>query len=195
MNRLASALLICLIASTTSGDECRTVFRASEFHVAEAELLLLPQSVNYFVGAPVRVEALVQRALAADPEYRAYRQFKVWQAAQAATQRAASVDRPTPAAAVRDLAAEPLDPAVFARPLIRANCIRCHAGEKPKGGFDLSGPLSAKQIVEAQRKVYSREMPPAKAGVLSTAEQSAILRELLGVTPQRSPPASERSSP
>src|SRR5690606_33414123 len=72
------------VAPAHAGGHCFAPLRVVHghaFHHGQSHYVA-PQ-VNYFVGAPIRVEAIVQKALRDDPEYAEFKRFKQWQAGQA----------------------------------------------------------------------------------------------------------------
>ncbi|MCS5629047.1 MAG: DUF1587 domain-containing protein, partial [Planctomycetes bacterium] len=65
--------------------------------------------------------------------------------------------------------------------LLDRYCVRCHQGEKPKGGLDLSSARDSEAIQRGRKKWESvsrmlalREMPPKKAKQPSEAERLAL---------------------
>lgn len=121
-----------------------------------------PYVINWFVGAPVRVEALVQKALREDKDWQEFQQFKTWKALAAEAHEPPDLPGPQPAR-------------LFA-------CAQCHSGDKPKGGLLLDGsaPLTAAQALKAMRMVQLGEMPPKKK--LTAEEAGQVFSDLLDLS-------------
>jgi mono/diheme cytochrome c family protein len=127
----------------------------------------------YFVGQPVRIEALVEAEKRRDGEYREFLEFKKFRAKfEAYRNRGAA--KP---AGERD---HPVDPNASVA-VLASRCSSCHGGAAPEGGFFLDGrhALTASQITAAQRRVLRGEMPPT--GKLPDEEINSVLRELLAL--------------
>lgn len=61
-----------------------------------------------------------------------------------------------------------------ARALMAKSCVSCHGGAKPKGGVDLSGPLTTATKLRAANVVRTGEMPPKPAAQLSDDEFNVL---------------------
>lgn len=163
---MAAVSFFCELAS--AGGHCFAPLRVVHGHAfhhghAFQSHYVVPQ-VNYFVGAPVRVEAIVQKALRDDTEYAEFKRFKQWQAGQANQQTVAQAPALPPPGNVDSTA-------------WRNHCIRCHSGENAKGHFRLDVPLDADSLLLAMQKVKDGSMPPKK--LLTAAERCDVLLGLL----------------
>ena len=156
----------CFFDSAKACERCglfnnRCAFKQVQAVVAQP-IYAQPYAVNYFVGAPIRVEAIVQQALRADPQWQEFQQFKEWQALQA-----------HPAEAT---------PQAVSASLIAAKCASCHSGPKPAKGLVLDGEtaVTCEQKLAAMKAVRDGVMPPPnKAAALSPEEKGDLLSELL----------------
>lgn len=139
-------------------------------HVQQVVAPLVYPQVNYFVGAPIRVEAIVQQALRADPGYAEYQKFKAWQAGQ--SQQQAKPEAPMPS-----LPVEPQPATQFA--MLTAKCSQCHSGDSPKKGLLLDGTakLTCEQMAKAMKAIQSGTMPPKAK--LTPEESGYIFQDLL----------------
>lgn len=144
------------------GNRC-LVQKVQHAQAIVAQPLVYP-SINYFVGAPVRVEALVTKALEADPQYAEFQKFRQWQALTQA-QRIAEPERAIAT-------------------VLKAKCATCHGGATPKKGllFDGSAPLTAEQAIQAMRMVQAGKMPPPEKAKLSAEEAGDVFSELLDLS-------------
>lgn len=116
------------------------------------------QQVYYFVGAPLRQQAVVQKQLADDPLYQEFLQFKAWK--EQTQKQPVAVDAPE------------------AKTPITAHCGRCHGGASPKGGFFLDGQnVPASDITKALRQIADGSMPPDRE--LTAEEKGALMQALL----------------
>lgn len=158
----AAAILLALIPATASA-QCGQFFRQRVVVQHHAAAVVAVPQVSYFVGAPVRLEALVQQALRADPQYEEFRQWKL-----RAPQREAIKVEPT-------------------YPMLAAKCARCHSGDQPKGGVTLDGtrPVPAEVALTSLRMLRDRKGPEEMASVLAglkDADLPALMQELLEVS-------------
>jgi hypothetical protein len=140
-------------------------------HVAVQQVVAYPQ-VSYFVGAPIRVEALVQQALRTDPDYEAFQKFRQWQSMTDASRVATAPPAGQGTQESSDTSPEPA-------PLLAQSCSKCHSGATPKAGLIIDGhtPLTAEQALHAMRRIQAGEMPPKV--LLSPEEAGAAFSELL----------------
>lgn len=141
-----------------------------QHHIQVQQVLAAPviyPQVNYFVGAPIRVEAIVQQALRNDPEYAAFQQFKLWRQGQpsALHKPADSIPEPIPAS------------------LLVAKCGACHGGDAPKKGLVLDGitKLSCQQALLCMQRINAGTMPPKDHPQLTPEEKGDLFQELLGL--------------
>ncbi len=156
---MGSAAMVLLLqnARPSYGGGCRRI-------VQVAQPL---QQFFYFVGQPVRLEAVLEKQQRDDPSYQEFLEFKQYR------KRLALQTNNTPKA---ELKAE--------RPsLLQRKCGRCHTGPKPRGGirFDEKQTLPAEQIINAQRMMLAGEMPPASDARLSPEEMGDLIQELLNL--------------
>lgn len=166
--RFLVALLVvgCFFDSAKACERCglfgnRCALKQVQAVVAQP-IYAQPYAVNYFVGAPIRVEAIVQQALRADPQWQEFQQFKQWQTLRAHEPQATSQ--------------------AVASSLIAANCASCHSGAKPAKGLVLDGEtaVTCEQKLAAMKAVRDGKMPPPnKAAALSPEAKGDLLSELL----------------
>lgn len=130
------------------------------------------QQVFYFVGAPLRAEAIVEKQKHADPEWQEFQQFKAWKkymAEQATVSQSPLPPQPLP---------QETEPASY---IVQA-CARCHSGSTPKAGLLLDNPesiasISAETRIVAMRRVLDGSMPPQSS--LSPETKGDLIQELL----------------
>lgn len=154
------AVMAVLLPATASA-QCGQFFQQRVVvHQQAAAIVSVPQ-VSYFVGAPIRVEALVQQALRADPEYQAFQRWKLQ----------------GPEAQRESLKVETY-------PLLAAKCAKCHSGDQPKGGVTLDGskPVPADVALTSLRMLRDRKGPEQMEAVLAglkDADLPGLMQELL----------------
>ncbi len=154
---MGSVAMVLLFHSTRPvyGGDCRRILQVAQ-----------PlQQFFYFVGQPVRLEAVLEKQQRDDPRYREFLEFKAFK------KRLALQAKNTPKAELKT-----------ERPsLLQRKCGRCHTGPKPRGGirFDENQTLPAGQIIKAQRMMLAGEMPPASDVRLSPEEMGDLIQELL----------------
>lgn len=154
----ACAIVLAFACPALSCNRCGLKHCAFK-QAAVVQPVIYPQ-VSYFVGQPIRVEAIVQKALREDPQWEQFQQFKQWQALRHA---------------------EPPAPALVSS-LIATKCGSCHSGAKPAKGLVLDGEtaVTCEQKVDAMKAVRDGVMPPpSKAAALSPEEKGDVLSELL----------------
>jgi hypothetical protein len=153
-----AAVLVLLCVVPADAGHCRVAVK----QVALVKQVVAYPQVNYFVGAPVRVESLVQKALRDDPSYAEFQRFRQWQSLQHGS---TPLERSTAD--------------VPASGLIAAKCATCHSGATPKGGLLLGGgaPLDAETTLKAMRMIQDGKMPPK--GGLTPDEAGGLFGELL----------------
>ena len=112
---------------------------------------VIAQPVQYFVGAPARVEAVQQHALQSSPDWREYVEalgFKRgFEAAQSTG--AEKLEQPKPSIA----------------PVFLNRCASCHSGEDAKAGVFLDGSVDPRNFDPTKqlailRATYGETMPP-----------------------------------
>jgi mono/diheme cytochrome c family protein len=124
-----------------------------------------PVTQLFFVGAPVRVEALVTRQLQADPEYRELQDFKQF----------LSEYEQFRAFRAQQTAATPLAAAT-----LQEKCGRCHSGGARQGGFSIDPLDDAGRLSAIHRVTHpdpARRMPPGNP--LSERERGEVVREIV----------------
>lgn len=158
--------------------------------------------VNYFIGAPIRIEALVTKALRDDPHWQEFQQFKKLQL-QAPPAASLPDNRPTIVGQhmgllervdiierLMHLPRQPLtqvaeNESPSAR-LLKLHCATCHSGKTPKGQLVLDGvaPLAPAKLWEIEARLSSDDphvrMPPKAA--LTETERCLILVEATRLT-------------
>ena len=141
------------------GDCCRVQRVAKVRAVQKVQVVeLVPANVFYFVGAPIRQAALVQQQIRTDPLYEEFRAFREFQALKAQASAKADADPPPKADS-----ASPEPPHAPTRGgVLAASCIKCHGGPEPKGGLDLSLPLTQALKGRIAQQVWLGKMPPEK---------------------------------
>lgn len=129
-------------------------------HAYRAHAAVPPVQFFYFVGQPVRIEALVAAEIRRTRDDAYFPQLPQ-------ARREANVYPPSAPVTVLG------NGAALAR-----RCTACHRGPAPEGGLSLEGAtLSAEQITAAQRRVLRGEMPPAER--LAPEEAAAVVQDLL----------------
>lgn len=150
------------LADLSFGDQCATgtcrnvVHKAAVVHHQQAYVApVVSQNVYYFVGAPVRAEALIEEAKLADPDYQEFLQFKEWRA---------RIHDQQPADDLPPAEPSPEEPPRFSSTdsVINTSCISCHSGETPKGNLDVTKPLDEGAKWRMFMRAAQGDMPPAK---------------------------------
>lgn len=133
--------------------------------------------VLYFVGAPLRVQSLVELEKRSDGDYQEYLQFKAWKAGRL-TQGQPAQEQPTQAMTEGD---SPLPPSPEPRSGIQQHCALCHGTATPKGGFYLDGQpgMRPQDVTAALRQIVSGKMP--KDTELTREQKNRLLVELLSL--------------
>lgn len=122
-------------------------------------------SVSYFVGAPIRIESLVQQELQQyqqqkDQEYNEFLQFQAWKQQNQQIQQIQANTQPQPQST-----------------LVQQFCSKCHKGATPKGEFSIDGTFTAIERDKAARQVILGQMPKDKE--LTPAEKGSLVKEIL----------------
>lgn len=112
----------------------------------------------YFVGAPLRTEAIVQKAMQDDPDYAEFQEFKKWKW----NRKQAEMHPQKPAPQVPDNNVPPQEPLPNpATSVLTAKCAECHRGAAPKAGILLDGtaliPCELKERI--MKSVLTNKMP------------------------------------
>jgi mono/diheme cytochrome c family protein len=167
-------LMLFLTAPAFAGHPCYVQRQA---FVAHHQAYVAPVAINYFVGQPIRAEAIVEKALRDDPDYEAFQRFKQWKQiengrpAADATQ-GATLDANLP---------ETPDSSV---PILYQHCGGCHSGAAPKAGLLLDGSayIDCKTLVKCIDEIEAGTMPKAKPNqakpVLTAEQQDAVIAAL-----------------
>ncbi len=142
----------------------RSGFNAYHNQFNQVSQVVFP-TVNYFVGAPIRVESIVQQQLNQDPLYQEFQLFKQWKEYSSHQNQIASQPLPE------------LLPNLRPQTLVEKNCSKCHTGPTPKGEFSIDGQFTAIERDKAARAVILGKMP--KSITLSPAEKGDLIKEIL----------------
>jgi hypothetical protein len=124
--------------------------------------------VMYFVGAPLRVQSLVEHQQRTDPDYQEFLEFKAWKAGSQQQNQLRQEQLPPPPEAPSGLT-------------VREACSKCHGKATPEGEFFLDGQygIDAKDVTRAIRMIASGEMP--KNRKLTREEKNQVLQDLLSL--------------
>ena len=131
---------------------------------------LVPANVFYFVGAPIRQAAIVQQQMHTDPLWEEFQQFQKFKAFSAQADAKAGTAPPPTAGSVGP------EPRESKGSVLAATCMRCHGGEDPQGGLDLSLPLTSALKGEIAKQVWLGKMPPEKP--LNNEQAAKLFDEL-----------------
>lgn len=128
--------------------------------------------VLYFVGAPLRVQSMVEHAKRTDPDYTEFLEFKAWKAGKAQAQQQSQ------AMTAEGEMVPPPNPEPISH--VRQHCAKCHSGDTPRE-FILDGQpgMRPQDITASIRKIVSGEMP--KDHKLSREQKNLLLQELLSL--------------
>jgi mono/diheme cytochrome c family protein len=173
MIRLAALCLV--VISSATADACNRcgIFGAG-CHVAAVKQVYaapvvkqlqavqyVPQHVYYFVGAPLRAEAVIEHAKQRDPDYQQFQEFKRFLEFQTQAQNQQAAEQPERSAGS----------------MFSAKCLSCHNATKSAGGINLDGPLSAEIKVQAMESALDGRMPKGRPP-LSSEELGELIDEL-----------------
>lgn len=150
MTRILLVALVCLSPTLARADGCYQQSFSRSYAVKSYVAPVYQQSfIAYYVGAPIRVEAMVQAELKTNPDYqefKSYQEFKgefesflKWKQSQSAVPSGALPSQQS---------------------LLASRCNRCHSGENPKGGRDFSGSLTADDLKAIKEILPKGSMPP-----------------------------------
>lgn len=163
----------------------RCAFRQVQaVHVQQVVAPVVYPQISYFVGQPIRVEAIVQQALRQDPGYAEYQKFKAWQAGQVLSAQQAQVQSAQQPADPLNKPTETI-PENIPAALLTTKCGTCHGGDAPKKGLLLDGSakLTCEQMARAMKRVQDGSMPPK--GALTPEERGDVFQELLDLTEEK----------
>ena len=138
---MRTIILLMLFGTPVLAHDCRQFFNGGRrHHVQHVQAVQAVQQFYYFVGAPVRVEALVEKALRKDPRWKEFQAYKANQGPQREEQGTTQ-------------------PAV--RSYLKLNCGRCHSGPEPKAGLiiDGSAPIESETVTKVLSWVAGIEKP------------------------------------
>lgn len=171
-------LTVCLIASFSStADACnrcgifgagcqvaavKQVYAAPVVKqvYAKQAVQYVPQHVYYFVGAPLRADAVVEYQKQRDPDYQQFQAFKEFlQYQQLQAQQA------------------PEQPQHAVGAVLSSKCVGCHNQTKSAGGIALDGPLDAAMKEQVMESVLDERMPKGRAP-LTPEELGGLIDEL-----------------
>jgi len=165
---LLAVALVGVVATSSDAGDCRATFVTNSNHAAVAPLVAYP-TVNYFVGRPVRIEAITKKAIKDDPEYREFLEFKKWKAAKgAAPQKRENV-------------------AARRQTLLQTTCGKCHGGATPSGAFAFDGTqgISAEKFemivkwASGKVKPKGATMPGVIQKLIDEKKTAQLLSELI----------------
>ena len=125
-------------AGAVMAGDCVPLFQKSHHR---AQVVAYPAHFSYFVGAPVRVEALVQKELQKDPLWKEFQAFKAFRAQQA---KEGTQEQKGPVSS-----------------FLKATCGRCHSGPEPKAGLILDGsaPIAHETVTQVLSWLSGIEQP------------------------------------
>lgn len=137
-----------------------------------AQQYVAPAQVLYFVGAPLRVQSLVEHAQRTDPAYAEFLEFKALKAGkhvqqhsnqQAMTAEGESMPPPNPES----------------QSLVQQHCAKCHGTATPEAGYFIDGQpgMRATDVLAALRAISNDKMP--KDHKLTREQKNLLLKELL----------------
>lgn len=160
-----------VIASSAFASRCFQQQRFQSFQQVHFRHQPIQQfsNISYFVGAPIRIESLVQQEVQRiqslqqqtqslqQQQYEEFLQFQAWKAQK----------QPIQTQMVPEVQ----------KTLVQSFCSKCHTGSTPKGEFSINGVFTAIERDKAARKVILGEMP--KGQELTPAEKGSLVKEIL----------------
>lgn len=171
MIRLLIATAICSIAPAADacnrcglfGARCQVAavkqVAVKQVYAAQA-VQYVPQHVYYFVGAPLRADAVVEYQKQRDPDYQQFQAFKEFlQFQQLQAQQ------------------PPEQPQHAVGAVLQSKCVGCHNATKSAGGIALDGPLDAAMKEQVMESVLDERMPKGRAP-LTPEELGGLIDEL-----------------
>jgi hypothetical protein len=173
------ALLLLFTAPAFAARPCYVVRQQV---VAHHQAYVAPVAINYFVGQPIRAEAIVEKALRNDPDYEAFKKFKLWR--NTSDGRPAIESPPDTAQRTPDTSQVAADIPDNVIPILYKHCGGCHSGAAPKAGLLLDGSayIDCKTLVKCIDEISTGSMPKAKPNQakpeLSDADEDAVIAAL-----------------
>ena len=139
--------------------------------VAQQYVAPVQSQVLYFVGAPLRVQSMVEHAKRTDPDYTEFLEFKAWKAGKAQAQQ-----QPQAMTAEGEMVPPPNPEPVS---LVQQHCAKCHGTATPEAGYFIDGQpgMRATDVLAALRQVANEKMP--KDHKLTREQKNLLLKELL----------------
>lgn len=153
------------LSSNLAGGGCFS----SCFSQKVVQAVVAPQPISYtyyFVGQPIREQALVQKAVQDDPLWKEFQEFKRWKESGSV-----DGDQRGPLGLTGSSTVNPPSTA------LSRNCLKCHSGEEPKGDLSLEGELPLETRHKMLTMIWSGKMPPT--GPLPNEEAAELFNELL----------------
>lgn len=175
-----------------------------EYHAQQ--VVAVPTVVNYFVGAPVRQEAVLEAALerviqniearskttttvkettanytAPQQHYQPQQQYQPQLNLGQHNCDCGHCNTGSPPVQGGSDGSSASGPPVFsqtapAQSLVEQACLKCHSDDSPKAGFSLQQPMTNSQLADAIEKVMSGDMP--KGATLTQAQKLQLVAEL-----------------
>ena len=170
--------------AAAAGGDCVSLFRRPPRIVTSGAVVApfyAPQ-VNYFVGQPIRVEAIVQKALTEHPQYQEFLEFQRFKAKQ--KQKATGMPPAPP---------KPGQRASVQSGTLAATCGKCHGGNAPKAGLLLDGSAKIPAVafekivtwLSGEVPVKGKTMPGVIKAAIAAKKQAAILREMITINARK----------
>jgi len=151
-------------------------------HHSATAAVAYPQAypqVQYFVGAPIRLEAAVQKVIATAQRDHITEEERINAAVRRALEQQSKQSQPEP-----ERLPPPIGAAATVSPhsVLAARCAGCHTGARARGGFRVDQPISATHFSRAAEMLRTRQGPGEMAQTLrdvTTAEAGQIFAALL----------------
>jgi len=172
---LALSVVHCNVADACNrcglfGNKCRfqqqQVIHHKQAIVQQVVAVPIYRNQYYFVGSPIRAEAIIQKAMQDDPAYQSFLQYKQNLAAIQSGHKHRAEDPPATNQVVS---------------VLDRKCASCHSGDKPGAGIllDGTGPLSPDMMTRIKTSVDSGKMPKSRPPL--TAEEKSVLAQEMGI--------------
>ncbi len=188
------AILAALMLFTAPAFAAPRCYVQRQAIVAHHQAYVAPVAINYFVGQPIRAEAIVEKALRSDPDYEAFKRFKQWKQIEngrpAADRSGMTADNSTHNSDISggssNIHPAPSDSNIPDNviPILYKHCGGCHSGAAPKAGLLLDGTayIDCKTLVKCIDEISTGSMPKAKPNQakpeLSDADEDAVIAAL-----------------